>query len=228
MKFCLIGGFGPESTLDYYKSIITKYREKHGDHVNPEFLVISLDVNKLLKIVGDKAYDDVTDYILKGIKEGHLAGAEFAAIGANTPHIVFDALEKLSPIPLISIVEATARDITHKDIKRVALLGTGFTMKEDFFKDVLKKHDVEPVVPSDDEQNYIHTKIMNELELGIVNSETKEVFIRIIQRLKKENDIEGVILGCTELPMILSSDDDKELIFFNTTEIHVRDIVEKM
>ncbi len=227
-KFCLIGGLGPESTIDYYKLIIKYYQNLKGKEECPEFFINSLNVNKLLDMVGRKEFDKLIDYLLVAIEAGYNAGADFAAIGANTPHIVFHKLKELSPIPLISIVEETGKKTKDLNIKNIGLLGTKFTMEEDFFKKELLKYGVTPFVPNDEEQDYIHGKIMTELELGIVKEDTKEEFLKIIERMKKENSVDGIILGCTELPLILRKEDEDNIKFLNTTEIHVESIVEKL
>lgn len=227
-KFCLIGGLGPESTVEYYKLIISKYKKMYGTECNPEFMVNSLNITKLLSLVDKCEYDELTDYLFKAINQGYKSGADYAAIGANTPHIVFDKLNEITPIPLISIIESTAKYASNNKIEKVALLGTKFTMKEDFFKNVLVKHDVTPFVPNDDEQEFIHSRIRSELEYGIINEDTKIKLLSIINRMIKEDGVEGVILGCTELPLILSQDDDKRILFINTIDRHVTDIVTGM
>lgn len=179
-------------------------------------------------MVGECNYSEVVAYLLNAINQGRSAGAEFAAIGANTPHIVFDELKKVSPIPLISIIESTAKHAAKNDIKKIALLGTKFTMKEDFFKNVLLDYKVTPVLPTEEEQEYIHMKIMDELEVGIINPDTKVDFLKIVDRMIREEEIDGLILGCTELPLLMSQEDDKRIAFLNTIDIHVSDIVDYM
>lgn len=227
-KLCLIGGLGLESTVEYYKLIISKYRELNETEDYPEFVINSLNINKLLMLVENREYEGLVEYLSEAIDQGHKSGANYGAISANTPHIVFDKLNEESLMPLISIVEATAKYASNLKIKKIALLGTKFTMREDFFKDVLGNHDIECVVPSEEEQEYIYEKIRDELEEGIFALITKNGFLQIIDRMIVEEGVEGVILGCTELPLLLSQNDDKRIRFLDTVEIHVSEIVKNM
>jgi len=206
----------------------TASRPPKGKEENPEFFINSLNVYKIFNMVERKDYDNLTDYLLSGIEEGYNAGANYGAIGANTPHIVFDRLKDLSPIPLISIVEETGKKAKDLMMKSAGLFGTKFTMEEDFFKKEILKYGITPVVPDHKEQEYIHNKIMTELELGIVKEDTKKELLKIIERMKEEDKIDGLILGCTELPLILKEEDESNIKFLNTTEIHVESIIKKL
>ena len=175
----------------------------------------------------NEKYDWVEDYILKSIKNLYKSGAEFVAISSNTPHIIFDRLKKKSPIPLVSIVEETCKEVKRNNAKKVGLLGTIITMEKDFYKDVFRKEGIEIVVPNKETRNFINNKINDELEKGIIRDETREEITRIIKDMIKHNQIEGVILGCTELPL-LYKEREEEFKIYDTVDIHVNSLVDIM
>lgn len=224
-KIGMIGGLGPESTLDYYRLLIEEYRSKSNDESNPEIIIYSMDINKLLKLVDDEEWENLTEYLVDGIKVLEKGGADFGFISANTPHIVFDRINELTIIPLISIVEMTCEYIKKAGIKKVGLLGTKFTMQNDFYKKACDKEGLELFCPNEKEQEYIQYKLMTEIELGQFLDETRDGLLKIIKRMIMDNSIEGVILGCTELPLILTKS-EFGIPFFNTSKIHVESIIE--
>lgn len=224
IKVGMIGGFSPESTLDYYRSLIEVYRNNTKDNSYPEIIIYSMDITILMKLVGNKQWDELIHWLLEGIEVLHKGGAEFGFISANTPHIVFDELKELSPIPLISIVDTTCEHMKKMGIKKVGLFGTKFTMESDFFKKVCEKNGIQVFVPNKEERIYIHNKLITEIQLGKFLDETRNGLVDIIKRMIHEHSIEGVILGCTELPLILTHN-ETGVPFFNTTEIHVESII---
>ena len=219
-KIGMIGGFGPESTLDYYRLIIDQYHQQQGERSLPEVIIYSMDMYTLLTLVEQKRWDDLTEFLLKGVNTLHKAGADFGIISANTPHIVYDRLNSSSPIPLISIVEETSKKAKEIGLHRVGLLGTSFTMQSDFFQKVFANYNISIVVPREQEQEYIQHKLMTEIELGQFLEETREGLLTIVKRMVDEDSIQGLILGCTELPLILTKD-EFGIPFLNTTKIHV-------
>jgi len=220
----MIGGFGPESTLDYYRLIINQYRQQQGEGSLPEIIIYSMDLYDLLTLVEQKRWDDVTSFLLKGVNSLHKAGADFGIISANTPHIVYDQLKSSSPIPLISIVEETSKKAKEIGLQRVGLLGTSFTMRASFFQKVFANNNISIVVPNEKEQDFIQHKLMTEIELGQFLEETRNGLLTIVKRMVDEDLIEGVILGCTELPLILTKD-EFDIPFLNTTKIHVESAI---
>jgi aspartate racemase len=220
----MIGGLGPESTLDYYRLIIEEYRKKVKDDSYPEILINSMDITKLLNMVDNGEWDNLVDWLVKGIEALHLAGADFGFISANTPHIVFEKVKELSPIPLISIVEESCKRAEHLKIKKIGLIGTKFTMQSSFFKEVFDKSNITIIVPEEQEQAYIHHKLMSEIEHGRFYDETRNGLLDIVKRMINEENIDGLILGCTELPLILTKD-EFGIPFLNTTKIHVESII---
>ncbi|MGC2324662.1 MAG: amino acid racemase [Terriglobales bacterium] len=222
----IIGGLGPESTVDYYQLIVATYRERtHGSY--PAIIINSIDLNKARDLVTANALADLTEYLVAEVQRLARAGADFGLLAANTPHIVFDDLRRQSPIPLLSIVEATCDAAQALGMKRVGLLGTRFTMQGRFFPDVFARAGMTVVVPPADEQTYVHEKYMSELVNGIFLSETRTHLLEIIDQLKKGEGIEGVILGGTELPLILR-DAASNIPFLDTTKIHVNAAVAQM
>ena len=225
-KIGIVGGLGPESTVDYYKRIVQFFREHNKGLSAPEIIIYSADTNQLLQLVSEQDWDNLTKWLIDKVTVLKRAGAEFAVISANTPHIVFDEVQAKSPLPLISIVEATLQSAKASGLRKLGLLGTKFTMQSSFFHDRFAKDNIAVVVPNDDEQLYIHQKLMTEIELGIFTESTRKQLLFIIEAIKARDSIDAVILGCTELPLILN-DGDSTIPFFNTTEIHVAAICQR-
>lgn len=219
----MIGGLGPESTLDYYKRIIEASRVE-GTLDTPEIIIYSVSLEEVLTLVGKEQWDHLIYLLVAKIKALHKAGADFAFISANTPHIVFDEVQAKSPIPLLSIVTATLDKAKELGLKKVGLLGTRFTMEKNFFLAPFSAAGIDVVVPPPADREYIHSKLMHEIELGIITEETRAGLLAVIERMLAREGIDAVILGCTELPLILEKD-EYGIPFLNTTAIHVEQIV---
>ncbi|MDQ6828004.1 MAG: amino acid racemase, partial [Gemmatimonadota bacterium] len=225
----IIGGIGPESTIIYYRSIVDAYRaRKKDDRSSPSIIINSIDMQALVALFGVNDTAAVAQVLLAEIQTLAAAGAGFAVIAANTPHMVFDALRQRSPIPLISIVEATRDAAVELHLSRLALLGTRFTMQARFFPDVFDAAGIALILPSPAEQDFIHDKYMNELVPGIILDETKERLLAIVRRMRADDAIDGVILGGTELPLILGDVREEGIPFLDTTQIHVARIVARL
>src|SRR6266853_833457 len=205
----MIGGLGPESTLDYYQRIIALYRERITDGHYPGFVIVNVDLRKGLDFMEANDLSGMADYLLEEIGKLARAGANFGLISANTPHIVFDEVASKSPIPLISIVEATCAAANARNLKRLGLFGTRFTMQGTFYPKVFSREGIELVAPEAKDQEYIHDKYLNELVPGNFLSETREGLLAIVDRMQAKTDIDGVILAGTELPLILHDADHK-------------------
>lgn len=223
-KIGMISGFGPESTLDYYRLLIETYRSQTDDENNPEIIIYSMNMNNHMKLVAARQWDELVKWLVDGIEILQRGGADFGFISANTPHIVFDRVQALSPIPLISIVDETCGYIRKTGIKKVALLGTRFTMQSDFYQKSCNQTGIEVFLPNDKEQDYIQEKLMTEIEIGRFLDQTRNGLLDIIRRMIDDDGIQGVILGCTELPLILTRSEFR-VPFFNTTQIHVESII---
>ena len=224
----IIGGLGPESTIDYYGRIITLYRQRTGDGSYPQFIINSVNLKKGLDFMAANNLAGMADYLLEGIGKLARAGANFGLIAANTPHIVFDDVAPKSPIPLISIVEATCAAAKTQNLKRLALLGTRYTMQATFYSKVFSREGIELLVPEPNDQDYIHDKYMNELVPGKFLPATRAGLLAIVDRMGAKSDIDGVILAGTELPLILRDPDHNGIPILNTTKIHVEAAVAEM
>lgn len=224
----IIGGIAPESTIEYYRQIIATYREHKPDGSYPHFIINSINLQKIVDLITANELLDVTEYLLFELRRLESAGADFALLAANTPHIVFDNLQRLSPLPLISIVESACEAAHDLGLKRVGLFGTRFTMQGEFYPEVFSRRGIKLIVPDADDQEYIHDKYMSELVNGIFLPETRENLLAIVERLREKTNIQGLILGGTELPLILRDAADSPIPFLDTTRIHVESAVAEM
>src|SRR5438874_3987654 len=224
----IIGGLGPESTVDYYQRIIALYRQRTADGHYPDFIVVSVDLRKGLDFMDANDLSGMADYLLEAIGKLARAGADFAIISANTPHIVFDDVAPNSPIPLISIVEATCGAAKARKLKRLALFGTRYTMQANFYPKVFARECIGLLTPEREEQDYIHDKYFSELVPGKFLPETRAGLLAIVDRMKTKSGIDGVILAGTELPLLLRDPDHNGIPFLDTTKIHCEAAVAEM
>jgi aspartate racemase len=216
---------GPESTLDYYREIINACKTDEEDLNYPEIIIYSINISEFLSLMRSKAYDKITPLLLLKIQALAKAGADFAAITANTPHMFYNAILEKSPLPMISIVETTCRETIRRGFKRPGLFGTGFTMESTFYQEVFNRHGIAIVLPDEDEREMLNQKLFSEIELGIFRDDTRNLLIEIIKRMVKEEKIDSLILGCTEFPLILTAENYAGIPMLNTTRIHVEAIV---
>jgi aspartate racemase len=223
-KIGIIGGIGPESTVDYYKRITGAFQEGIGPYTYPEIIVYSANLTALMEMLEAKAWDRITDWLVERVEALHRAGAEFAVIGSNTPHRVFGEVEARSPIPMLSIVEETAKKAQALGLRNLGLLGTRFTMQSDFFMRAFTDRGMSVVVPGTGDQELIHQRLFSEIELGIIKESTRDELVAVVKRMMDQHAIDSVILGCTELPLILP-DGAFGIPFLNTTAIHAESIV---
>ncbi len=227
-KAGIIGGLGPESTVEYYKAIIKAYQKRrHNPKTLPHLVINSINMYQVFDYIENEDLQALTDYLVNSVNELEAAGATFAALSANTPHIVFDQVAHKTRLPMISIVEETVESMLNQGVNRVGLIGTKFTMENDFFKLPSLERGITSIVPHSEEQAFIHEKTVDELENGIIRQETKDAFLQIIHRMVKEDGIEGLILGCTEHPMLIKPE-DTTLPLFNTTELHISAIANRL
>ena len=224
----IIGGIGPESTIDYYRKIISLYRERVPGGSYPALIINSIDSQKLIALISRNAREEMVELLLREVERLQRAGATFGLLAANTPHMVFDALQARSALPLLSIVEATCAAARGLGLRRVGLFGTSFTMQGEFYPEVFSREGAQLIVPSREEQDDIHHKYMNELFRGIFLPETRERLFQIAERMRAEEGIEGLILGGTELPLILSDTQGRGMPFLDTTQIHVQSALAQM
>lgn len=222
----LVGGLGPESTVDYYRRILEAWAREDPDTA-PSIVIDSLDVWRALRLV-DTDRGALTEYLLRSLLRLANAGCDFVAMTANTPHIVFDELAARSPVPLLSIVEVCAGEAQRRSLRRLALLGTRFTMDAPFFADVFSRYGIAIVRPSEAERGWIHERYVGELLRGEFRADTREQFVALVSRLRSEEGVDGVILGGTELPLLLDTPSIAGLPALDTTALHVAAIVERL
>jgi aspartate racemase len=218
----MIGGIGPESTIAYYRSIIAAYREGRADGDYPSIVINSISVNKLLGLMSKNDHAAVADWLVAEVERLARAGADFALFASNTPHIVFDEVQLRCSIPLLSIVQATCQAAQALGLKRVGLFGTGFTMQARFYPDVFARQGIAVIMPAPDEQAFVHEKYMTELLNNVIRPETRERLLAIVRTMTDRDRIHGLILGGTELPLILPDDGAANIPFLDTTQIHAR------
>jgi aspartate racemase len=222
----LVGGLGPESTIDYYRRLLDAWRLVEPESA-PGIVIDSLDVAVGLRLVeGDRPA--LVEYLLASLRRLAGAGVDFAALTANTAHVVFDELAARSPVPLVSIVEACAAEAGRRGLRRVALLGTRFTMEAPFYPAVFARHEVAVVAPDDAERAWLHARYVGELLRGDFRDATREGTAAIAARLRDEAGADGVVLAGTELPLLLGADAVAGLPTLDTTALHVEAIVRRL
>ncbi len=221
----MVGGIGPESTIDYYRLLIAAYRERHPDGSYPAIVVNSVDLKTVLDLVAAGERTRLVEFLGGAVEALARAGAEVGFLASNTPHLVFDELAPRSPIPLVSIVASTCEQASALGLKRVGLFGTRFTMQASFYADAFAEAGIEVVAPQPAEQDYIHEKYLGELVAAILLPETRTGLLTIAQRMKTRDGIEALILGGTELPLILRGTSDIGIPFLDTAQIHVEAVM---
>lgn len=221
----LIGGISWVSTADYYKLINQGINEKMGDLNFSECLIYSFNYADIKKNNENNDWDSTFNMLLKGCQFLQKGGAEAIVLCANTMHLIADRLEEAIDLPIIHIATETAKEIQKQNLKKVGLLGTKFTMELDFFKDKLIAQGIEAIIPqNENDKDFIHTTIFEELGRGLVTPETKKRYLEIANELIK-NGAEGIILGCTEIPLVILPE-DLTVPVFDTALIHSKAAVE--
>ena len=222
----LVGGLGPESTIDYYRRILETWAQLDPSS-SPSIVIDSLDVRRALHLVGTDLAA-LTEYLLGSLRRLGGAGVDFVAMTANTPHIVFDELAARSPVPLVSIVEACVQEAQRCGLQHLALLGTRFTMDASFYPTVCARQGVVVVTPTEADRAWIHERYVGELLKGEFRDATRAQFVSLISRLRAEDGIDGVILGGTELPLLLATPVIAGVPVLDTTALHVTAIVRRL
>ncbi|MBN2592932.1 MAG: aspartate/glutamate racemase family protein [Sedimentisphaerales bacterium] len=215
----LIGGMSWESTLEYYRIINEVINKKLGGYHSAQIMMYSFDFSEIAELPDKGHWDEVAKLIIGAARKLEKAGADVLLICTNTMHKVAEDVQKNIRIPLLHIADATAEQIKAKNITKTGLLGTRFTMEDDFYKERLaEKHGLETIVPDERERQIINNVIYNELCRGQIRQSSKEDFRKIMQNLN-ENGAEGIILGCTEICLLVNQS-DAEIPIFDTTTIH--------
>jgi aspartate racemase len=228
MKVGIVGGIGPESTVDYYRSILAAYGERRGDDRQPSILINSIELKTVVDLVTAGDLEGLAGFLADEVRVLAAAGADFAVLAANTPHIAFDAIARRAPIPLISIVRATCDAAKARGFQRLGLIGTRFTMRGGFYQELFEKEGMTVVVPRADEQDFIHEKYMGELVKGVFLPATREELLAIAGRFIEREAVQSLILGGTELPLILRDPAIGGVPLLDTTRIHVDAIVARL
>lgn len=224
----MIGGLGPESTIDYYRSILARYRARKPGGGYPRVVINSLDVDKGIAMLDAGRLDELADYLSAGVERLARAGADFGFIAANTPHLVFDEVQRRSAIPLLSIVRATSDHGKALGLKKVGLFGTGFTMRANFYPEEFARAGIALVRPKQSECDFIHKKYIGELLNNQFLPETRTEILRIARRMKSEDGVEAIVLAGTELPLLLRGSGAEDIAFLDTTVIHVEAVVDEL
>jgi len=223
----LLGGMSWESSLEYYRLINEGIREKLGKLHSAKIILNSVDFEPIEELQHLGKWNELGNMLAKEAKKIELAGADFLLICTNTMHKVADTVQNSINIPLLHIADATGERLQNEGIKKVALLGTAFTMEEDFYKKRLQeKFSLEVIVPNKEQRELVHKIIYNELCLGKIKEESKKTYLDIIEDLSKKG-AQGVILGCTEIGLLISQK-DCDIKVFDTTKIHASKAVEVM
>ncbi len=219
----IVGGLGPESTIDYYRRILEEWK-RDDPSTSPSIIIDSLDVDRGLRLV-EHDRPALVEYLATSLRRLGAAGADVVAMAANTPHVVFDELVARSPIPMVSIVEACAEEAQRRDLRRLGLLGTRFTMEGSFYPTVFARRGIAVISPNSEERAWIHDRYVGQLLKGEFRDETRDGVKSVIRRLRKEEDIDGVVLGGTELTLLLSEPVVADIPALDTTALHVDAIV---
>lgn len=222
----LVGGIGPESTIDYYRRILTAW-EREAPGTTPSIVIDSLDVRLGLRLV-EKDRPAFIDYLVASVQRLAAAGVDFVAMTANTPHVVFDEITARVTVPLVSIVETCAAEARRRGLKRLALFGTRFTMEAPMYPDVFGRYGMTVIAPNDTERALVHDRYVNQLLNGVFRDDTQQEFLALIGRLRDEEKINGVILGGTELTLLLKEPVIAGVPALDTTGLHVAAIVERL
>jgi aspartate racemase len=222
----IVGGLGPESTIDYYRRILEVWHREDASTA-PSIVIDSLDVQRALHLV-ERDRSALTEYLLASLRRLAGAGVDFAAMTANTPHIVFDDLAARSPVPLVSIVETCAEEARQRGLRRLALLGTRFTMDGAFYPAVCARYGIAVVPPNDVDRSWVHERYIGELLKGEFRDETRQRFTSLVIRLRDEEGIDGVVLGGTELPLLLPGPVIADVPALDTTALHVAAIIKRL
>lgn len=224
-KIGLVGGTGPESTLMYYKELNSKIDEMTGNTAMPDIAIESVNFRKTWNMVVADDYETLAEYLSEKVSLLKKSGSEVIALTAVTMHIVFDLIQEKTGVSLISIPMAVCNEVKRRNYKKIGLLGTIFTMEQDYMKKDFEQAGIEVVVPNEDDRKLVAKRILEELEVGIVNENTLKEFNEIIFNMKTEHGIEAVVLGCTELPLLLN-DENCVLPCLDSVAIHINELID--
>ena len=223
-KIGLIGGMSWESSMVYYELINLKVRDLLGGFHSAICILESVDFAKVEKLQHENDWNGLGDMMVNAAQNLEKSGAEVVVLCTNTMHLLSDEIKNNIAVPFLHIAESTGKNILKSKINKVALLGTRFTMEKDFYKNILfNEFDIEVIIPDIKDRVLVHDIIYKELVHGILNEESRVIMQKIIKKLVL-NGAEGVILGCTEIPLLIKQK-DVDIPVFDTTKIHAEDAV---
>ena len=217
-KIGILGGMSPESTVEYYQYITHTYTGRFGDYGYPDVLIYSVSFQPYVDWPNNDRWDLVAQGLSEAAQKLEAAGADFIIIATNTMHLVFDEVQASVNVPMLSLLDAVGEAILAREIKTVGLLGTKFTMEKPFYQDALARKGISVLVPDAPDREYVNTIIYEELVAGQIRDESRAGYVTIINKLAARG-AEGVILGCTEIPLLVS-EADVGVPLFDSTIIH--------
>jgi aspartate racemase len=217
-KIGILGGMSPESTIAYYEHITRTYTERYGDYGYPEIIIYSVSFQPYVDWPQQERWDLVAQGLGEAARRLEAAGADFIVIATNTMHLVFEEVQACVQVPMLDLLDAVAEAILAGGMKKVGLLGTQYTMEKTFYQDALGRRDITVLVPDAEDRKYVNAVIYNELVAGQIRAESRAGLIAVMRRLA-ERGAKGVILGCTEIPMLVT-ETDAGMPLFDTTAIH--------
>jgi len=221
----LIGGMSWQSSMEYYRIINEAVRDRLGDHHSAKIIMYSLDFAEIEPLQHQGRWEEATKLMIAAVRQVENGGADFLIICTNTMHKMADDIQKHITIPLLHIADATAQRIKAQRLRKIGLLGTRFTMEEDFYKSrLIKKHGLDVIIPNEQEREIVHRVIYEELCLGEIKPSSRAQYIRIMDNLVG-NGAEGIILGCTEIGLLVG-EKEGQVPLFDTTKIHALAAVE--
>ncbi len=216
----ILGGTSPESTVAYYSTIIHEYTEEYNDHYYPEILIYSVSFQKIINWLHEKRLDLIAQELSQGLNRLNQIGADFGLVAAVTLHIVFDEVSKSVRMPLLNLIDITSEAIKRDGHKTVGLMGTLTTMRDEFFRSELHHHGITALVPDDKMQEKIDRILFTEAARGIIRDESRQLFLGVVNYFE-EQGADGVILGCTEIPLLLQQN-DTHIPLYDTTFLHAK------
>ncbi|GAA0375720.1 aspartate/glutamate racemase family protein [Bacillus horti] len=222
----LLGGMSWESTQEYYRVLNEEVKARLGGLHSAECLLYSVDFAEIEECQRNNDWDRAADILTEAAKKLERAGAEAIVICTNTMHKLVDFIQSNIQVPILHIANATAKQIQKKSLTTIALLGTRYTMEQDFYKERIESQGINILIPDKEDRDTVHRVIYEELCLGVINQDSKAEYKKIIESLRKRG-AEGVILGCTEITLLIK-DEDVSLPLFDTTRIHAQDAVDFM
>ena len=222
----IVGGIAPASTIEYYKYLIDAYRRKSPGGDYPSIVINSIDPRRMLGMMdaGDNA--GTVEYLVSALRVLGNSGVDLALFASNTPHVLFDDIRRRSPVPLVSIVGAARDEALRRGFHRVGLLGTRFTMRATFYRDAFAAAGITLVAPEPADIELVHEKYMTELVPGVFRDDTRAAIIAVIHRMNSAHDLDGIVFGGTELPLLIPPDSFPELAILDTMRAHVDAAVE--